>query len=268
MAITKNRVAAMFRERSERTAPPTAKDLRSENAELRNALALAREAAARCTIMLREADHRIKNSLQIVSSLMHLQADRENNLTARAALTTAAARIQSVARMHDALQASGGEDSVDLGAVLGKMCGSLHAMAADPLGVDVQVRASLMRLPVAVAQPIVLAVNELVVNALRHAFPGGRAGVILVTLSRTGDQLRVVVADDGVGLPPEHVEGHGYGMKLVRMSASQIGGTLYVDSGAGTRITLVAPAPANTIVSLVEEAPRSIAPELAISAHC
>jgi two-component sensor histidine kinase len=245
----------------------TARGLRSENAQLRQALALAQEAAGRCAIMLREADHRIKNSLQIVSSLMHLQADREQNLTARGALITAATRIQSVARMHDALQASGGEDSVDLGAILEKMCESLHAMAADPLGVDVQGSAGTVRLPVAIAQPIVLAVNELVVNALRHAFPDGRAGIIHVRFASTGGQLRIVVADDGVGLPAGHAEGKGYGMKLVRMSASQIGGALYVDSGAGTRITLVAPAPANTI-SVVEEASRSIASDLAMSAHC
>jgi two-component system, sensor histidine kinase PdtaS len=271
LAIVKNRVATMsLNNGSERIESKlsTARGLRSENVQLRHALMLAQEAASRCAIMLREADHRIKNSLQIVSSLMHLQADREQNLTARAALVTAATRIQSVARMHDALQASGGEDTVDLGAILEKMCESLHAMAADPLGVDVQVSAGAVRLPVAIAQPIVLAVNELVVNALRHAFPDGRAGVIHVSFASAGGQLRIVVADNGVGLPAGHAEGHGYGMKLVRMSASQIGGLLSVESEAGTRVTLVAPAPANTMTVAVENASLSNGSDLAMSAHC
>ena len=69
-------------------------------------------------MLIKEVDHRIKNSLQIVSSLLSLQASREENLHARDALHSAAGRVQSVARMHDALQASEGEDSVDLGAVL------------------------------------------------------------------------------------------------------------------------------------------------------
>src|SRR6185503_19693041 len=122
-------------------------------------------------IMLREGDHRIKNSLQIVASLMGIQAAREDSLSVRDALHAAGARIQSVARMHDALQASGGEDSLNLGAVLQKMCASLHAMGGEPLAVAVKVDAAPLETSTVFAQPIVLAVNELVVNALRHAFP-------------------------------------------------------------------------------------------------
>jgi two-component sensor histidine kinase len=148
-----------------------------------------------------------------------------------------------VARMHDALQASGGADSLDLGAVLEKMCGALEEMGGAPLGVHVRVSADPVQAPVAVAQPIVLAVNELVVNALRHAFPDGRTGSIHVKLWCAEGQLHVLVADDGVGLPAGHSESGGYGMKLVRMMAGQINGELHVDSGAGTRITIVLPAP-------------------------
>jgi len=267
--MLKNRVGRMSvearRERRE-FGSTSVRGLRVENVRLRQMLKNAEDIASRYAIMLREGDHRIKNSLQIVSSLMHLQADREKNQSAQEALISAAERIQSVARMHDALQASGGEDSVDLGAILEKMCGSLHAMAADPLGVDVRVSAGAVRLPVKIAQPIVLAVNELVVNALRHAFPDGRAGVILVSFVCAGGELRVVVADNGVGLPAGHAQGRGYGMTLVRMTASQIGGVLSVESEAGTRITLVAPAPANTMAA--ENAPLSIESELALSAHC
>jgi two-component sensor histidine kinase len=233
----------------------TVRRLRIEVADLSHALGLAKEAASRCAVMLREGDHRIKNSLQIVSSLIKMQAGREESLTAREALRTAAARIQSVARMHDALQASGGADSLDLGAVLEKMCGALEEMGGAPLGVHVRVSADPVQAPVAVAQPIVLAVNELVVNALRHAFPDGRTGSIHVKLWCAEGQLHVLVADDGVGLPAGHSESGGYGMKLVRMMTAQINGVLHVDSGAGTRITIVLPEPQTVAAAPTKAAP-------------
>jgi two-component system, sensor histidine kinase PdtaS len=209
---------------------------------------------ARHEMLLREGNHRIKNSLQIVSSLMSLQANREENPHARDALRSAAMRVQSVARMHDALQASDGEDSVDLGAALETMCGSLQAMGGDALGVAVLVETQPCQAPVAIARSIGLALNELVVNALRHAFPDGRAGTILVKLTCHGGQLRLLVADDGIGLPPDHLEGRGYGMKLVRMMVKQISGVLYVDSGAGTRITIVLPEQQAAVAAQAEPA--------------
>ncbi|MDP3738316.1 MAG: sensor histidine kinase [Hyphomonadaceae bacterium] len=220
-----------------------AHDLRAENAYLRQMLKSADEIAARTSTMLREGNHRIKNSLQIVASLMTMQASREATLSASQALRTAAARILSVARMHDALQESEGEDSVNLAVILETMCASLHDMGGDALGVDVRVEAEAVRAPVVVAQPLVLAVNELVVNALRHAFPDGRTGSVVVSLRCIGGQLHVLVADDGVGLPAGHADGQGYGMKLVRMMTTQVNGVLQVDSGAGTRINIVLPEP-------------------------
>ena len=173
----------------------------AEIERLQRRCAESEEVAARHATMLREADHRIKNSLQIVSSLMNLQAAREESPSARAALEAASERIQSVARIHDALQASAGLDAVDLGAVLETMCNSLHAMAGDPVSIAVVVQVGPIQAPVALAQPIVLAVNELVVNALRHAFPDGRSGTVRVSGTRYGDELHVVVADDGIGFP-------------------------------------------------------------------
>ncbi len=95
--------------------------------------------------------------------------------------------------------------------------------------------------PVSLAQPIVLAINELVVNAVRHAFPDGRSGTIRVTAIRTGGELHVSVVDDGVGLPPDFDAGLGYGSKLVRMMVEQIHGTLRVVTPPGAAFDIVAP---------------------------
>jgi two-component system, sensor histidine kinase PdtaS len=215
--------------------------LRAENARLRWLCAQAKELAARHELALREGDHRIKNSLQVVASMMGMQERRETNAAARGALHAAAARIQAVARMHDALQLNGSADAVNLGALIEKMCTSLHEMAGDPHRMQIVVNAEAIEAPIAMAQPLVLAINEMVVNALRHAFPGERAGTIAVSLERINGELRVVVVDDGIGLPAGHARSGGFGMKLVHMMAAKVGGELRMESVNGARLLLSVP---------------------------
>ncbi len=220
------------------------RDLRLEVLQLRGQLKDCEVEAARHLVMLREGDHRIKNSLQLVASLMRLQAKRERSGPARAALSAAAARVSSVAGIHDALQETRGHDRVDLGATLCKMCASLQAMAGDNGHIDVVVDAEALEVPLALGQPIALAVSELVVNALRHAFPDGDNGSVRISLRRTDAGITISVADDGIGLPPDHAAAQGYGMALVGMMMKQIGGRLQTESRIGTKFTIHAPLPA------------------------
>jgi two-component sensor histidine kinase len=221
--------------------PLAVKGLLAENARLRRLCAEAKELAARHELALREGDHRIKNSLQIVASLMGMQERRETNPAARGALHAATARIQAVARMHDALQLNGSTDAVNLGALVETMCVSLHAMAGDALRVKVIVNVETIEAPIALAQPVVLAVNELVVNALRHAFPEERSGTISVSVEQVDGELRAIVADDGVGLPAGHARSSGFGMKLVQMMTAKIGGKLRIESTNGACFALSVP---------------------------
>jgi two-component sensor histidine kinase len=84
-------------------------------------------------------------------------------------------------------------------------------------------------------------VSELVMNAIRYAFPDAQCGTIRVSATKVAGSLRVVVADDGVGLPPGPNHGPGFGMKLAHAMASQIGGALVAENDRGARFTLVAP---------------------------
>ena len=221
------------------------RDLRQEILTLRAELRECEVVAARHIVMLREGDHRIKNSLQLVASLMRLQATREPGTSTRFALRAAAARVSSVASIHDALQGAGGGDRVDLGATLRKMCASLHAMAGDEGLIQVIVEAEPVELPVALAQPLVLAVNELVVNALRHAFTDDEAGNVRVNLAASRAEVTLSVTDDGNGLDAKTGSARGYGMSLVDMMVQQINGTLTMRSGAtGTMFTITARMPA------------------------
>lgn len=217
--------------------------LLTENAELRRLCAESKELVARHELALREGDHRIKNSLQIVASLMNMQERREANPVAQQALRAATARILAVASIHDALQLAGSSDDVNVGALVETMCGALQSMAGDPEAVQIIVEAAFIHAPIAVAQPVVLAVNELVVNALRHAFPGERRGAIGVNIACHASELCVVVEDNGVGLPEGYQGGAGFGMKLVRMMTAKVGGTLIIESKVGARFTLTVPLP-------------------------
>lgn len=222
-------------------ARPSVNELLADNARLRVLYAEANDLASRHQLALREGDHRIKNSLQIVASLMSMQARREKNAHARAALHTANARIQAVSRLHDALQLNGSTNVVKLGALIETMCVSLRTMANDSSRVTIVVEAEPLESSIEVAQPVVLMINELVLNALRHAFSKTSNGIVTVTLHRLDGDLRVTVADNGAGLPPGYDTKNGFGMKLVRMMASKIGATLEIENSGGARFTLVAP---------------------------
>lgn len=211
-----------------------------ENARLHRVCTQAKGMAARHEILLREGDHRIKNSLQVVASLLEMQAIRETSAPARNALHAAASRIQAVARIHDALQLDGGEDVVDLGALIETMSKSLHAMSGGSSAVEIIVDVESVQTPLLFAQPIALIVNELIINALRHAFPNDRAGAVIVTVARNGGELQIGVSDNGVGLPAGYAETHGYGMTLVRAMVAKVGGRLEVENSAGARFTLSA----------------------------
>ncbi|MCR6645857.1 MAG: sensor histidine kinase [Terricaulis sp.] len=197
--------------------------------------------AARYELLLREGDHRIKNSLQVVANLLSLQARRAPSADTRAALGAASARVMAVARIHDALQLNGCHDSVDVGALIEAMCQSVYAMAGDPRSIKIEVAAEPIEAPLSLARPLLLAVNELVINALRHAFPHDRGGAVIVTATKNDRQVCVSVADNGVGLPPDYAEGRGYGMTLVRAMIAKLGGTLDAESANGARFTLTAP---------------------------
>jgi two-component sensor histidine kinase len=210
---------------------------------LRLRLARAERAVVRSETLLQESDHRIKNSLQIVASLLRIQALREKSAAATKALEAAATRIQSIAEIHDALQESGGRDVLDLGHALATMSQSLHVMAGDPKSVALVFNVEPILAQVALAQPLLLAVNELVVNALRHAFPAERCGSIQISAHVLNGRLRVEVVDDGVGLPAGYGTTAGFGSKLVRMMVEKVGGVLTIDNTCGARFTIIAPPP-------------------------
>jgi PAS domain S-box-containing protein len=202
--------------------------------------------------LLKEVHHRVKNNLQVITSLLRLESARIEHPTTRSVLRGMQDRIRSMALLHETLYRSENFAQVDMKMYLGQIVAQLfRAQSAAPssnqpgLGLPESAADIRMELDIAAVQlgvdqaiPCGLIVNELVSNCLKHGFPNGRAGVVRVEFGALdgGAQLRLCVSDDGVGLPTNlaYRQGRSLGLQLVSDLAGQLGGRLELDSSQGT----------------------------------
>ncbi len=198
-------------------------------------------------VRLKEIHHRIKNNLQIVSSMLSLQAGKSSDASVRDMFEASQNRVRSIALMHEILYQVQDLAHVDFaGYVRALMDGLFQSLAIADGAVGWQLDADATRLSLDQAIPCGLLINELVTNALKHAFPDGRRGVVSIRLARQGgDLVELEVGDDGVGLPPG-VDPHQcstLGLDLVFTIAEQLAAevTLRRDGGVGYRFSFQAP---------------------------
>ncbi len=212
---------------------------RRELAECQREEASIQSALAERDLLLREMHHRVKNNLQVVASLLDLQAGTLRDASARQALQESKDRVQSMARIHEYLYKSADVSRVAMDDYLRHLATALQqAHNAKHIGLTVQVGVGPFEVERAI--PCALIVNELVSNAFKHAFPAGRVGEVVVALESRDDQHVLTVRDTGVGFPP-HTDPQStdsLGLRLVGMLAKQIGGMLHLasDGGAIARI--------------------------------
>lgn len=193
----------------------------------------------RYRLLLRELNHRVTNHLQMITAMLGLQASRQAEASVRESFDKAIRRIHTLAELHGRLYRDDGFDAVDMRAYLGDVCDGLRGAVLPEQRVALECRAAPIRLTVDQAVPLGLIVSELATNAAKYAFPGDRTGRLVVRLDAVGEHATLSVADDGIGLPrsPE-TTGTGIGLGMVNGLARQIGGTLTVESDAGTTYTL------------------------------
>ena len=192
-------------------------------------------------VLLREVHHRVKNNLQMVGSLMRLQARYLTDPLVVETFNAAIQRLQSIALMHSVLDPAHGVVQVDCSRYLAQLLTHLaQAYAVASRAIRLTVEPQGVDLSPEVAVPCGLIVHELVSNALKHAFPAGQPGAVAVSLVREGDRLTLTVGDTGVGLPATVTlaTASSLGFRLVRALAEQLDGTLAVDVGGGTRVRL------------------------------
>ncbi|WP_244433532.1 sensor histidine kinase [Azospirillum sp. B506] len=192
---------------------------------------------------LRDVSHRLKNTLQLVSSLLTLQTLSSKDPEVRRALQSAGGRVGIVTQAHQRTHGVLRAGTVDIAIHLSELCQELEAIL--PGAHRIQVTADAMEMPMDSVIPFSLIVSELVGNAARHAFPPGAHGTIDVRLNRGSDGGgRLEVVDGGTGLPPgmDLARATSLGLKVVRAFVGQLRGKLTVDSSPyGTRVTVEFP---------------------------
>ena len=189
--------------------------------------------------LLKEVHHRVKNNLQVISSLVSLQSLRIAHPAAKAAMKDMQNRVRAMALIHEHLYRSEHLAGVDLAPYLRSLCQQLvRALAATPGSLELRLDLAPVRLGIDEAVPCGLLVNELVSNALKHAFPDGRDGVVRVELQvvEEGPSVRLRVADNGVGFPEafDSTRSESLGLKLVSSLTQQLGGRLEMRRDNGT----------------------------------
>jgi two-component sensor histidine kinase len=173
-------------------------------------------------LLLRELAHRTKNNLAIVTSILSMQAQLKSNPETRHALEKANARIRAIASAHEHFEPVEHNGRVEMRSYLEQLCAHLAEALRDVRPVVVKVDAAEVYLPAEQAVAMGLVVNELVTNALKHAFPDERAGTVEVVLAE-GSELTLIVRDDGIGCT---LKREGMGTRLIRLLAQQLGASV------------------------------------------
>jgi two-component sensor histidine kinase len=200
----------------------------------------------------RELDHRLANSLQLAADFLIFAQLRVNDAEARAVLIETAERLSAVGQMHRFLALRRGPE-VDLAAFLtelGELIGESTGLVCDVNAEPIEVAAEM-------AQQLAIAVNELAMNAAKHAYPWGERGPLHIACRRSGERLRLVVADEGRGLgePTAGPRPGGLGMAIVQAVVRQLNGHLEATNADGACFTLTVPLPTAAL-----PASRSFAP--------
>jgi len=195
--------------------------------------------AAEREVLLREVNHRVGNSLQIISSLLHLQANSSAQEDVKAALTNAMGRVAAVAQVHRRLYTSHDLKNVMLNQYLDALLEDLRRSAEGNRMSRLTLKAEPIEIDPDRAVAIGIIVNELVMNAVKYAYPDG-AGPIDVDLHAQGDDLVLSIADNGVGLNGKtDPRSTGMGQRIVTAMASKLEASVERDPNhAGTRIVV------------------------------
>jgi two-component sensor histidine kinase len=211
------------------------------DAEREQAEARLRESHERLEAMLHEVNHRVANSLQLVSAFVYMQARSVGNEEARAALDDTQRRIAAIAQVHRRLYTGDSVNRVDMAEYLGSLLNDLEETWSTPDGPRaLRLTAEPLTLPTDKAVAVGVIVNELVSNAFKYAYGPTVPGEVRISLKRDSDAYVLAVEDDGVGMDATpRPRGSGLGSRLIKAMAQSLRGSIQYDtSGQGVRAVL------------------------------
>lgn len=206
----------------------------------RNAEKLLQSSLREKETLLKEVHHRVKNNLQVISSLLNLQSQSFSDPSARALFSLCQARIQSIALVHEKLYRSSDLAHIDFVDYLRTLTLYLfNNLNAREKGLKYDIQSCEVRLPVDTAVPLGLITNELLLNSLKHAFPESSAGTISICLRLVDEHtLEFSIGDDGIGFDFYGLTSQtGLGLELVSALSSQVEAEFSFSGPPGSRFT-------------------------------
>ncbi|HKJ66006.1 MAG TPA: histidine kinase dimerization/phosphoacceptor domain -containing protein, partial [Desulfopila sp.] len=190
-------------------------------------------------MLLREIHHRTKNNMLIIISMLELQRLELDGEQQRTIFQEMENRIRSMALVHEKLYTAQNLNRIDMGSYLNDIARSLLSSMVINSTIDLDLQAEPISIDIDHAVPIGLVVNEIITNAIKHAFPKSRRGTISVTAKRTDNShLHLIIADDGIGLPEDidilATSSFGTGIIISGLVKMQLKGEITVERGMGT----------------------------------
>ena len=198
------------------------------------------EALAAQTMLVHEVDHRVKNNIQMISALLSMQSNAISDPAAKATVRSMLQRVEAIGTVHRRLYQSKNVRDFDVADFIRD---SAHDLIKSAGREDVELVLDLepVHVPAPQASPNALMLNELMTNALKHAFPNGRGGKLSIKTARVEDHLVIVIADDGVGMAKDRSD-TGFGTRLIRTLARQLQAELrWLDAKPGTIVEVRSP---------------------------
>lgn len=208
--------------------------------ERRRAEERLRTALAEKDVLLREVHHRVKNNLQVVMSLLRMRS-RGLQPEVAAPFTESVVRIQAMAKLHDRLSGSRNLASIDFTGFMEDLCLDLVRAFGMEKRVRFRVEGVRVTFDLETATPTALILAEIVTNALKHAFPGQRGGMIAITGRNTDAGIELTIRDDGIGSAPDQARAGSLGLKVVDALCRQLHASLEMRSERGTTVVLTIP---------------------------
>ena len=214
---------------------------RSTNLLLENKNQLIQTSLEEKEILLREIHHRVKNNLQVISSLLSLQSQHVSDKQIQDAIKEGRNRVSSMAMIHQNLYQTDNLTGIEIGEYIERLTQSLFdSYNISPDRIHLQTNIPSLQLDVDTVIPLGLILNELISNALKYAFPDDRNGQIEVQVQEAENQLQLTVADNGVGMPedfsPQQASTMGY--QLIQAFVAKLKGKLEILQEGGTTVRL------------------------------
>ncbi len=217
-------------------------EIEEKNQILIDKSAQLKKALGEKEVLLKEVHHRVKNNLQLVTSILNLQADRLNDKKIEAFVERSQSRITSMALVHQILYSNDKIERIDFHKYLLKLVkAGYDSFDLNDQRIKYSIDAEEFYFHIDTAIPLGIIVNELVHNAFKYAFKGKKAGVLAITIYKESEKIAILIEDDGIGISKEDAnkKSSSYGLKLVALLVRQVNGKMIVSQNNGTSIKIL-----------------------------